>query len=69
MSGLFVLETNSTIGYFIIVVFLPAALRSGVYSSSNRNEYPKHKLIMFLGSKVQWVHRDDNLTAICELTV
>jgi hypothetical protein len=39
-----------------------------VYSASNRNEYQKQKK-MFLGSKVQWVCRADNLTAICELTM
>jgi hypothetical protein len=27
------------------------------------------KIIMFLGSKVQWVRRADNLTAICESVV
>jgi hypothetical protein len=27
------------------------------------------KIIMFLGSKVQWVRRADNLTAICALIV
>jgi hypothetical protein len=30
---------------------LPAALGPGVYSASNRNEYRKHKIIMFLGVK------------------
>jgi hypothetical protein len=38
-------------------LILPAALGSGVYSVSNRNEYQKHKNIMFLGSKVRRVRR------------
>jgi hypothetical protein len=54
---------------FEIYLILPAALGPGVYSASNRNEYQKHKIIMFLGSKVRPVHRADNLTAICEAIV
>jgi hypothetical protein len=50
-------------------LILPTALGPGVYSASNRNEYQKHKIIMFLGSKVWQVHRANYLTAICELTV
>jgi hypothetical protein len=46
-----------------------AALGPGVYSASNRNEYQKHCIIMFLASKVRRVCRADNLTAICEPTV
>jgi hypothetical protein len=45
---------------------LPATLDPGVYSASNRNEYQKHKKIMFLESEVQPVHRADNFAAICE---
>jgi hypothetical protein len=28
--------------FFLIYLFLPAALGPGVYSASNRNEYQKH---------------------------
>jgi hypothetical protein len=45
---------------------LPAALGPGVYSASNRNEYQKQKIIMFLGSRVQLVRRADSLAAIYE---
>jgi hypothetical protein len=37
-----------------------------VYSASNRNEYQKQKNIIFLESKVRWVRKADNLTAIYE---
>jgi hypothetical protein len=47
-------------------LILPAALGPGVYSASNRNEYQKHKIIMFLRSKVRRVRRADNLIAIYE---
>jgi hypothetical protein len=47
-------------------LILPAALGLGVYVASNINEYQKHKIIMFQGSKVQQVRRADNLTTICE---
>jgi hypothetical protein len=30
-------------GFFFIYLILPAALGTGVYSASNRNEYQKHK--------------------------
>jgi hypothetical protein len=43
---------------------LSTAIRPGVYSASNRNEYQKEK-IMFLGSKVLSLYEADNLTAIC----
>jgi hypothetical protein len=35
----------------LIYLILPVALSPGVYSASNRNEYQKHKKIMFLESK------------------
>jgi hypothetical protein len=44
-----------------IYLFLPAALGPGVHSASNRNEYRKHKKIMFLGSKVRSLRGADNL--------
>jgi hypothetical protein len=44
-------------------VFL-AALGSGVYSASNRNEYQKQK--KFLKSRALPVRRANNLVAICE---
>jgi hypothetical protein len=51
----------------LICLIFPAALGPGVYSASNWNEYQKHKkIVMFLGSKVRLVRRDDNLTAISE---
>jgi hypothetical protein len=51
---------------FLNYLIVPAALGSGVYSVSNRNEYRNIKIIMFLGSKVRRVRSADNLTAICE---
>jgi hypothetical protein len=54
---------------FSIYLIPPAALDHGVYSASNRNEYQKRKIIIFLGSKVWPVHRTDNLAAICEPVV
>jgi hypothetical protein len=53
---------------FSIYLILPAALGSGVYSASNRNEYQKQK-IMFLGSRALSVRKADNLTAVCEKIV
>jgi hypothetical protein len=50
---------------FSIYLILLAALGSGVYSASNRNEYNMQK-IMFLGSRARPVRRTDNITAICE---
>jgi hypothetical protein len=41
-------------------------IRPWFYSASNRNEYRKHKKIVFLGSKVRVVCGADNLTAIYE---
>jgi hypothetical protein len=55
-------EMNELLSVYLI---LPAALGPGVHSTSNRNEYPKQK-IMFLGSRIWAVCRADNLTAICE---
>jgi hypothetical protein len=52
-------------GDFLNLPNLQATLGPGVHSASNRNEYRKHKKIMFL-SKVRRVRRADNLTAICE---
>jgi hypothetical protein len=49
-----------------ICLILPAALEPGVYSVSNRNEYRRQKQKMFLGSKMQTVHKAA-LTAICQL--
>jgi hypothetical protein len=51
---------------FKIYLILPAALAPEVYSASNKNEYQKHKIIMFLGSSVLRVRRADNLATICE---
>jgi hypothetical protein len=51
--------------FFFHFLILPVAIGHGVYSSSNRNEYHKQK-IMFLRSKVRPVSRADNLNAICE---
>jgi hypothetical protein len=51
---------------FSIYLILPAALGPGVYSTSNRNEWQKHKIIKFLGSKVRRVRRADKIIAICE---
>jgi hypothetical protein len=47
-------------------LILQAALDPGVYSASNRDEYQKQKIIMFLGSKVWRVRRTENLITICE---
>jgi hypothetical protein len=47
-------------------LILPIALGPGVYSSSDRNEYQKHKKLCFWGVKQRPVRRADNLTAICE---
>jgi hypothetical protein len=49
---------------FPICVILPATLGSGVYSASNRNEYQKEK--MFLWLKVRPLRRAANPAAICE---
>jgi hypothetical protein len=49
-------------------LILLAALGPVVYSSSNRNDYQKQKNHV-LGSRVQSVHKADNLTAICEVIV
>jgi hypothetical protein len=38
----------------------------GIHSASNRNEYQKHNNNNLSGSKVRWVRRADNLTAISE---
>jgi hypothetical protein len=46
---------------FKIYLILPAALGSGVYLASNRNEYQK---LTFLGSKVRRMRRADNLITI-----
>jgi hypothetical protein len=46
--------------FFSIYLILPAA-----YSTSNKNEYQKQK-IMSLESKVRPVRRADRLTATCE---
>jgi hypothetical protein len=54
---------------FFIYLILPAALGAGVYSVSSRNEYPKQKKKIFLGSRAQPVREADNLTAICKLIV
>jgi hypothetical protein len=43
---------------FSIYLILPAALGSGVYSVSNRNEYQK----IFLGVKARPERKDDKLT-------
>jgi hypothetical protein len=48
--------------FFSIYLILPAALEPGVYSSSNRNEYQKEKIM-------RPVRRADNLIAISEPTV
>jgi hypothetical protein len=50
---------------FSTYLIFPAALGSGVYSATNRNEYPKQKN-EFLGSGVRTVRWTDKLTAICE---
>jgi hypothetical protein len=53
-------------GFFSIYLFLLAALGSGVYSASSRNEYQKQKNnISGEQSTVMWA---DNLTVICEPT-
>jgi hypothetical protein len=59
------LAPDEVIEFFLIYLIVPAALGPGVYSSSNRNEYRKHKK-KFLRSKVRPVHRTDNLSAISE---
>jgi hypothetical protein len=35
--------------FFSVYLILPAALRPGVYSASNKNEYHKQKKIYILG--------------------
>jgi hypothetical protein len=54
-----------SLNLFLIYLILKAALGSGVYSASNRNEYQKQKK-MILGSKVRPARNADNLTAIDE---
>jgi hypothetical protein len=61
-------EPDEVNEFFSIYPILLAALGPGVYSTSNRNEYQKQK-IMFLGSRARPVHSADNLTAVCEPTV
>jgi hypothetical protein len=53
-------------GEFLNIPNLSGRIRPWVLSASNRNEYQKTKIIMFLGSKVRLVRRADNLTAIYE---
>jgi hypothetical protein len=53
---------------FSFYLMLSTAPGLGVYSSSNRNEYQKQKII-FLPSRARPVHKVDNITAICEPTV
>jgi hypothetical protein len=50
--------------HFLLGVILPAALGSGVYSASNRNEYEKQT--KFMGSRPLPARKADILTAICE---
>jgi hypothetical protein len=50
-------------------LILSAALGSGVYSASNRNEYQGQKYEMFLGIRARQVCEADNFTAISEPTV
>jgi hypothetical protein len=51
-------------GFLKNYIILPAALDLGVYSTSNRNDYQKEKMV--LGSRA-WSMRDDHkLAAICE---
>jgi hypothetical protein len=52
-------ETDEVNEFFSIYLILLVMLGPGVYSAFNRNEYQKQK-IMFLGSRVPPVHRDDN---------
>jgi hypothetical protein len=56
---------SEVIECFSIYLILPAALGPGVYSAFNKNEYQKQKK-KFLVSRVQPVHKADNLTVICE---
>jgi hypothetical protein len=49
--------------FFVICLILPAALGPGVYSSSNRNECRKEK-IMFLGSRARLMPNADNLSEV-----
>jgi hypothetical protein len=49
-----------------VYLILPTALGPEVHSASNRNEYQKHKNIMFLGSRARPVRKAGNLSAICE---
>jgi hypothetical protein len=54
--------------YFIDLILL-AALDSGVYSITNRNEYYKQKKNIFLGSRARPARKADNPTAICKSIV
>jgi hypothetical protein len=58
-------STDEVKAFFSIYLILPAALGSGVYAASNRNEYQKQKK-MFLWSRSRPALKADNLTAICE---
>jgi hypothetical protein len=51
--------------FFPMYLILPAALGSGTYSVSNRNEYQKH-INNISGSRARPVRKDDNVIAICE---
>jgi hypothetical protein len=53
---------------FSIYLILPAALGSGVYSASNKNEYQKHKNNVSV-DRAWLVCRMYNLTTTCESIV
>jgi hypothetical protein len=53
---------NENISIYLI---LPAALGTGVYLASNRNELQKQKK-MFLGTRARPVRMADDLAVICE---
>jgi hypothetical protein len=54
--------------FLSVYLILPAALSTGVYSASNRNEY--HNIqINFLGSRAWPVAYADKLNVTCEPTV
>jgi hypothetical protein len=52
---------------FSIYLILPAAIRPGVSSASNRNEYQKQK--NNVSGEYSATGKSDNFTAICELSV
>jgi hypothetical protein len=63
------LETRRCEGISSIYVIFPALLGPVVYSASNRIEFQKQKINVFLRTRALPVLRPDKLSVICELIV